>query len=54
MIKKLFIKTQAIPNNVGKGTYVQAVLQTVTIHKLVAQKPPGINRWATYKYYKTT
>ena len=32
-------KPQAIPFNLGKGTYVQRVLHTDTIQLLVAQKP---------------
>lgn len=58
MIKQqaLFTKTKTppLPINLGKGTYVQPALQTDIIHFFVTQKPPEIDGWATYKFYKTS
>ncbi len=54
MMKKLFIQKDTTPDNLGKGTYAQAVLQLNTINKLVAHNPPKIKGWTTYKTYKTT
>ena len=54
MIKQPFTKTQEIPFNLGKDTYMQRVLPTDTVHLLVAQKPVEIKLWAPYKFYKTT
>ena len=54
MIKKPFTKPQAIPFNLGMGTYVQRILQTDTVQLLVEQKPVEINLGAFYKFYKTT
>jgi len=42
MIQQPFTKPQAIPFNLGKGTYVQRVLPTDTVHLLGAQKPVEI------------
>ena len=55
MIKQLFTKTKtpSLPINLGKGNYMQAAMQTETIHRWVTQKPPQIDGWATYKFYKT-
>jgi len=54
MIQQPFTKPQAIPFNLGKGTYVQRVLPTDTVQLLVAQKPVETKLWAPYKYYKIT
>ena len=54
MIQQLFTKPQAIPINLGKGTYVQRVIPTDTVQLLVAPKPVEINPGAFYKFYKTT
>lgn len=54
MIKQPFTKTQEIPFNLGKGTYVQIVLQIDTELLLVAKNPPQIKLWAPYKFHKTT
>ena len=54
MIKQPFTKTQEIPFNLGKDTYMQIVLQTDKEQMLVAQNPPVIKLWATHKFYKTT
>jgi len=43
MMKQLFTKPQAIPFNLGKGTYVQRVLPNGRVQSLVAQNPVEIN-----------
>lgn len=46
IIKILFMKTQAIPKNMGRGTYVQVVQQKVTtqnwLHKTHPQSTNGL------------
>ena len=54
MIQQLFTNPQAIPFNLGKGTYVQRVSPTDTVQLLVAQKPIEIKLWVLYKFYKIT
>ena len=56
MIQQLFTKIKApqLSPNLGKGSYRLKALPTDTIQKIPAQKPVKINRWATYKCYKTT
>jgi hypothetical protein len=54
--KQLFTKTKtpSLPINLGKGNFMEAAMQTETIHRWVTQKPAEIDGWAPNKCYKTT